>query len=134
VFGRPIKDIIKMASIVEEEARTEETRETIAGILWKRLDEGMPLQVDSAFAFVNGKKDSRYISTEDLAIDSPYNTYVHKGLPPTAISNPGLDSIKATVHPIKTKYYFYLSDDQGNMHYGATLDQHIENKQKYLNY
>lgn len=133
-FGRPISDVIKMASIIEEEARTDETREIIAGILWKRLDEGMPLQVDAAFAFVNGKKDSRYISSEDLKIDSPYNTYVKKGLPPTPISNPGLDAIRATVHPIKTSYYFYLSDKDGNMRYAVTHDQHVLNKQKYLNY
>ncbi len=131
-FGRPIEDVIKMASMVEEEARTEETRKIIAGILWKRLDQGMPLQVDSAFAFVNGKKDSRELTLEDLKIDSPYNTYVRLGLPPTAISNPGSDSISATVHPIATKYYFYLSDGEGDMHYAATHDEHVANKEKYL--
>ncbi|HVU06230.1 MAG TPA: endolytic transglycosylase MltG [Candidatus Paceibacterota bacterium] len=133
-FGRPAADVIKMASIIEEEARTAETRRTIAGILWKRLDEGMPLQVDSAFAFVNGEKDSRDLSAADLAIESPYNTYIHKGLPPTAIANPGLDAIYATIHPIATKYYFYLSDDQGNMHYAVTLDEHVLNKAKYLDF
>jgi UPF0755 protein len=131
-FGRSITDVIKMASIIEEEARTEETRRTIAGILWKRFDEGMPLQVDAAFAFVNGKKDSKYITLEDLQIDSPYNTYVRKGLPPTPISNPGLAAIKATVTPIPTKYYFYLSDIEGNMHYAVTHDGHLANKAKYI--
>ena len=131
-FGRSITDVIKMASIIEEEARTEETRRTIAGILWKRFDEGMPLQVDAAFAFVNGKKDSRYITLEDLQIDSPYNTYVKKGLPPTPISNPGLAAIKATISPIPTKYYFYLSDEDGNMHYAITHDGHLANKAKYI--
>lgn len=133
-FGKPITDVIKMASIVEEEARTPETRQIIAGILWKRLDQGMPLQVDSAFVFVNGKKDSRNISSADLAIDSPYNTYIHKGLPPTPISNPGLASINATLHPVKSPYYFYLSDAQGEMHYAVTLDEHVANKQKYLDF
>ncbi|HVT74833.1 MAG TPA: endolytic transglycosylase MltG [Candidatus Paceibacterota bacterium] len=133
-FGKPLPDVIKMASIVEEEARTDETRRTIAGILWKRLKEGMPLQVDSAFAFVNGEKDSRDLSTADLAIESPYNTYIHKGLPPTAIANPGLDAIRATVTPIPTGYYFYLSDKDGNMHYAVTLDEHVINKAKYLDY
>jgi UPF0755 protein len=132
VFGRPIKDIITMASIIEEEARTDESRRTIAGILWKRFDEGMPLQVDAAFAFVNGKKASSDLTLDDLKIDSPYNTYVYKGLPPGPISNPGLGAISATINPIKTKYYFYLSDKQGNMHYAATHDQHVENKFTYL--
>ena len=58
-FGRPIRDVINMASIIEEEARTIETREIISGILWKRFDQGMPLQVDAAFVFVNGKKNSK---------------------------------------------------------------------------
>jgi UPF0755 protein len=132
VFGRPIKDVINMASIIEEEARTLETREIIAGILWKRLDMGMALQVDSAFAFVNGEKDSKDLSLEDLKIESPYNTYLHVGLPPTPISNPGINAIKATINPIKTKYYYYLSDDDGNMHYAITHDEHVMNKQKYL--
>ncbi|MDO8579700.1 MAG: endolytic transglycosylase MltG, partial [bacterium] len=131
-FGRPVKDVINMASIIEEEARTAETREIIAGILWKRFDQGMPLQVDSAFVFVNGKKRSSDLTLEDLKIDSPYNTYVNRGLPPTPISNPGLDAIRDTVHPIATKYYFYLSDDEGNMHYAVTHDEHVANKEKYL--
>jgi UPF0755 protein len=131
-FKRPIMDVIKMASIVEEEARTEETRRTIAGILWKRLDIGMPLQVDAAFAFVNGKKKSSELTKADLVIDSPYNTYTHKGLPPTPISNPGLDSISATVRPIPTKYFFYLSDDNGDMHYAVTNAEHEANKAKYI--
>ncbi len=132
VFGRSESDVIKMASIIEEEARTDESRRIIAGILWKRLDEGMPLQVDAAFAFVNGKKDSALLTLDDLKIDSPYNTYTNKGLPPTAIANPGLASIKATVTPIKTDYYYYLTDKEGNMRYGVTHDQHVANKDRYL--
>ncbi|HEY4500256.1 MAG TPA: endolytic transglycosylase MltG [Candidatus Paceibacterota bacterium] len=132
LFGRPIRDVINMASIIEEEARTAETREIIAGILWKRFDQSMPLSVDSAFVLVNGKKKSSDLTLEDLKIDSPYNTYVNRGLPPTPISNPGLDAVRATIHPIATKYYFYLSDNQGDMHYAVTHDGHMANKEKYL--
>jgi UPF0755 protein len=131
-FKRPIKDVITMASIIEEEARTEESRRIIAGILWKRFDEKVLLQVDASFAFVNGKKASADLTLDDLKIDSPYNTYVYKGLPPGPISNPGLGSISATVRPIPTKYYFYLTDNDGNMRYGITHDEHVENKFKYL--
>ncbi len=131
-FGKPIGDVIKMASILEEEARTDESRETIAGILWKRLAQGIPLQVDSAFVFVDGKRASKDLTSSDLAIQSPFNTYIHKGLPPTPISNPGLDSIRDAVHPIATKYYYYLSDAQGNMHYAVTLEEHDTNKAEYL--
>jgi UPF0755 protein len=132
LFGKPIRDVIIMASIIEEEARTTESRRIIAGILWKRLAERMPLQVDATFAFVNGKTRSSDISLEDLKIDSPYNTYVYRGLPPGPISNPGLDSILATINPTATKYYFYLSDRDGNMHYAVTHDEHVANKVKYL--
>ncbi len=132
VFGRPEGEVIKMASIIEEEARTEESRRIIAGILWKRLDDGMPLQVDAAFAYVNGKKDSALLTLDDLKIESPYNTYANKGLPPTPIANPGLAAIKATITPVRTDYYYYLTDKEGNMRYAVTHDQHVANKARYL--
>lgn len=132
VFGRDLDQVVKMASIIEEEARTEESRRTIAGILWKRLDMGMPLQVDAAFQKVNGKTRSEELTLDDLATQSPFNTYAVKGLPPTAIANPGLAAISATVRPIKTPYLFYLSDDDGNMHYAVTNEGHEQNKDKYL--
>lgn len=130
-FGRPLSDVIKMASILEEEARQEETRQIISGILWKRLDEGMLLQVDAAFYYVNGKNTFE-LTTEDLRTDHPYNTYTRKGLPPTPITNPGIDSIKASINPVPSLYYFYLSDNEGEMHYANTHDEHVKNKDKYL--
>ena len=132
IFGRSESDVIKMASIIEEEARTDESRRIIAGILWKRLDDGMPLQVDAAFAFVNGKKDSALLTLDDLKIESPFNTYTNKGLPPTPIANPGTAAIKATITPVRTDYYYYLSDKEGKMHYAVTHDQHVMNKDRYL--
>jgi len=68
----------------------------------------------------------------DLKIDSPYNTYVYKGLPPGPISNPGLDAIIAAIEPTKSSYLYYLSDKNGVMHYAKTFDEHIANKSKYL--
>jgi UPF0755 protein len=130
-FGKPEGDIIKMASIVEEEGRTMETREIIAGILWKRISIKMPLQVDSSFKYINGKTTAT-LTTEDLKIDSPYNSYTNRGLPPTPISNPGLAAIRATINPIKTPYLYFLSDKNGNMHYAITFEEHVENKLKYL--
>jgi len=130
-FGKSESDVIKMASIIEEEGRTTETREIIAGILWKRLLVKMPLQVDSSFKYINGKT-TETLTADDLKIDSPYNSYTNRGLPPTAISNPGLEAIKATINPIKTPYFYFLSDKDGNMHYAVTFDEHIANKLKYL--
>lgn len=130
-FGKSEKDIITMASILEGEARQTDTRRTIAGILWRRLSIGMPLQVDTAFIYVNGKT-TEDLTLADLAIKSPYNTYVNRGFPPTPISNPGLDSILAAITPIKTPYLYFLTDADGVMHYAKTLQEHAANKQKYL--
>jgi len=130
-FNKPVSDVIKMASIVEREARTMESRQTVAGILWKRLEIGMPLQVDVSFKYINGKTTSS-LTLEDLKIDSPYNSYLYKGLPPTPIANPGLGAIKATITPIKTDYLYFLSDNKGKMHYAKTYQQHLQNKELYL--
>lgn len=130
-FNRPIGEVVIMASILEGEARFMKTRQTIAGILWERLRLGMPFQVDVSFRYINGKTTND-LTLADLKLDSPYNTYIHKGLPPTPISNPGLDSIMAAVTPIKTNYVYFLSDSSGTMHYARTLDEHLANKKKYL--
>ncbi|HEU0081069.1 MAG TPA: endolytic transglycosylase MltG, partial [Candidatus Paceibacterota bacterium] len=74
VFGKPIQDVIRMASILEEEGRTEATRQTIAGILWKRLAEGMPLQVDASLVYATGKKSGDQLAPDDFKMSSPYNT------------------------------------------------------------
>jgi UPF0755 protein len=131
-FGRPIESVMKMASILEEEGRMDETRRVIAGILWKRLDEKMPLQVDASIVYATGKSDGNKLVAEDFKLESPYNTYLHLGLPPTPISNPGLAAIKAAVEPIKTAYYFYLTDPSGGFYPAATYERHLINKQKYL--
>ncbi len=130
-FGKPLSDVVKMASIVEEEGRTTVTRRTIAGILWKRISLGMPLQVDSSFLYINGKTTDT-LTSEDLKIDSPYNSYLYKGLPPTPITNPGLDSINATISPISTPYLYFLTDKKGVMHYGRTFEEHLSNKAQFL--
>ena len=130
-FGKSLVDIIKMASIVEEEARTDESRRIVAGILWKRLELNMPLQVDASFKYINGKITAN-LTLNDLKINSPYNSYLYKGLPPTPIANPGLASIQATITPIKTDYLYFLSDKKGDMHYAKTYAEHLRNKELYL--
>ena len=130
-FGKSESDVIKMASILENEARLYESRQIVAGILWKRISLKIALQVDAAFKYINGKT-TEDLTLDDLKINSPYNTYNRLGLPPTPISNPGLLAIKAAVNPIKTQYLYFLSDKSGNMHYAITLEEHAENKWKYL--
>jgi UPF0755 protein len=129
--GRNFYDVLIMASLLEKEASAFRDWQIVAGILWKRLDAGMPLQVDATLSYLNDK-GSLQLSKEDLATDSPYNTYVVLGLPPTPIANPGIGAIRAAVRPIQTPYWYYLSDRGGNMHYGADFDAHRENKMRYL--
>ena len=130
-FGKPLSDIIIMASLLEEEAPDLEDRRIIAGILWERIKQGMRLQVDAVFPYIIGK-NSFQLTREDLQTESPYNTYTNKGLPPGPITNPGLDAILAAVTPTKTKYVYYLSDHDGNFHYSVTYEQHLQAKTKYL--
>ncbi len=131
-FGRPLDEVLTMASLLEKEARTPVSRRTIAGILWNRLNVNMPLQVDAVFGYIK-KGDIYSPKFSDLAIDSPYNTYKYKGLPPGPIANPSLASIKAAVTPIESSYLFYLSDKSGRMHYSTAYDQHLRYKKMYLN-
>ena len=125
-------DIVTMASIVEKEATNLADKQIIAGILWRRLADKYPLQVDPPFYYFLNKNSSQ-LTLVDLAVDSPYNLYKHKGLTPTPIDNPGFDSLYATVNPTTTKYWYYLSDSKGGMHYAVTYEQHLANKAKYIN-
>ncbi len=129
--GRTQEQIVIMASLLEREAHTSETRRVIAGILWKRLDEGMPLQVDATFAYFTNKNTFE-LSLKDLATSSPYNTYRYRGLPIGPIANPGLDALTAALTPIESDYWFYLSDRSGNLHYAVDFAAHKRNKAKYL--
>lgn len=130
-FGKKESDIIKMASIVEREANNQKDRKIIAGILWRRLEMNMALQVDATFWYLYGKSSSQ-LTTEDLAVDNRYNLYKYTGLPPTPISNPGLDTIRDTINPTETKYLYYLTGKDGVTYYASTLEGHALNKNKYL--
>lgn len=129
--GRPIADIVIVASLLEREANTLEDKRIISGILWKRLDQGMPLQVDAVFGYIRGVNG--YTPTAaDLELDSPYNTYKYEGLPPSPISNPGLESLLAAAMPTETEYLYYLTGRDGLMRYGRTFEEHKRNRALYL--
>ncbi len=129
--GYSIAEIVILASLIEKEARTSTARHMVAGILFNRLKLDMPLQVDAMFGYINNR-DTYSPSFADLKIDSPYNTYKYKGLPPGAIGNPGLDSIDAALHPTKTEYLYYLTGNDNLMHYATTYAQHLANQRQYL--
>jgi UPF0755 protein len=128
---RSLKEIIIMASLIEKEARGEEDRFIISGILWKRIEKGIPLQVDAPFLYILGKESSE-LTISDLSTNSPFNTYRYKGLPPAPIGNPGLESIKASLRPTTSPYLYYLHDKNGNIYYAKTYDEHKQNIKKYL--
>jgi len=129
--GRTLSDTIILASLIEKEARTDASKRMVAGILQNRLTLGMPLQVDAVFGYIFNR-DTYSPSLKDLTVDSPYNTYTHKGLPPGPICNPGLSSIEAVLHPTKTKYIYYLTGKDGLMHYATTYAEHQANQKRYL--
>jgi len=129
---KTVFEIITMASVIEKEVRTLEDKKIVSGILNKRLDIGMPLQVDATVLYaMNQTKEKIYI--KDTKIDSPYNTYKYRGLPLGPISNPGIDSINAAIYPTTTNYLYYLSAKDGKTIFSKTLEEHNFNKAKYLN-
>jgi len=131
-------EIIRLASIVEREAKLEQDRPKVAGILLKRLANDWPLQADAIIQYALGYQSQerswwkKNLTKEDLEIKSSYNTYKNPGLPPSPICNPGLEAIKAVVWPEDSPYWFYLSDVEGRMHYAETIEEHNENIKKYL--
>lgn len=129
--ARSIDDNIIMASILEREADSEETMRLVSSILWKRLDREMPLQVDASFAYLLGKTSAE-VTLDDLKIDSPYNTYKYRGLPPTPLNNPGSQAIEAALSPTPSPYLYYLTDSDGIFHYAKTFEEHVKNKKRYL--
>lgn len=129
--GQSLGDIVTMASLVEKEARSSEAKHMVAGILWNRIKKNMPLQVDAVFGYIFGR-DTYSPSFADLGVDSPYNTYTHRGLPPGPIDSPGLTSLDAALHPTKSSYLFYLTGKDGQMHYAKTYTEQLTNQRKYL--
>ncbi len=129
--GAISKDALIMASILEKEVRGLEDKRIVSGILQKRLQVGMALQVDATINYITGKRDSQ-VSRADAAIDSPYNTYKYRGLPPGPISNPGLESIQAAQEPEKSPYWYYLSTPEGKTIFSKTSDEHAQAKAQYL--
>ncbi len=129
--GKSLAEIITMASIIEEETKDDADRPIVSGVLWKRISIGMPLQVDATFSYVNGKQ-TYTLTRADLFDESPYNTYRNKGLPPTPIVSPGLESIIAAIHPTKTDYLYFLSDLSGKMYYAKDFEGHQRNRELYL--
>ena len=128
---RSLHEIITMASLLEKEARTDEERPVVAGILWKRYDAGLGLGVDATVRYILNKPTGA-ITTGDLNTNNPYNTRKFKGLPPGPIASPGEASIRAALFPQKSPYWYYLHGSDGQIHYAETNEEHNLNKFEYI--
>jgi len=129
---KTIYEIVTMASIIEKEVRSTSDMKIVSGIFWNRIKNGQALQSCATLAYVLGVNKAQY-SLEDTKVDSLYNTYKYRGLPPGPIANPGLDAITAAIYPESTNYNYFLSDPAtGKTIYSKTLDEHNANKYKYL--
>lgn len=126
---------LKIASIIQREAAGKEDMNLISGIIWNRIFEGMKLQVDATLQYAKGSAEDGWwekVNSADKKIKSSYNTYLHAGLPPGAIANPGFDAISAAYNPQKTNCLFYLHDKNRKIHCAKTYEQHKKNIDVYL--
>ncbi len=127
--------ILTLASIIQREAAGVADMPLISGILWNRLLQNMPLDVDSTLQYARGDTPTGWwapITSADKQLDSPFNTYLHTGLPPHPISNPGVAAISAALNPATTTCLYYLHDANRQIHCADTLDQQENNIVKYL--
>jgi UPF0755 protein len=131
--GLTVRQAVTLASIVEKETAKPEERPLVAAVYTTRLRIGMPLQCDPTviYALVKRGHYNGNIHKEDLAIDSPYNTYRFPGLPPGPIASPGRASLEAAVHPADADYLYFVSRNDGSHEFARTLDEHNRNVHKY---
>ncbi len=118
-----LRRVIIVASLIEREARVPKDRELVSAVIWNRLRIGMKLDIDATVQYALGEHRQR-LFYRDLEVTSPYNTYRNPGLPPGPIANPGLDSIKAALHPAKVDYLYYVARPDGSHQFSRTLEEH----------
>lgn len=124
------EQVLNLASIVEKEAILDKDRPIIASVFYNRLEIGMPLQSDATIQYIF-KERKKIVTYKDLEIDSPYNSYKNKGLPPTPISSPGIESIKATLYPEKTDYLYFVAKMDGGNNYSKNYEDHLKYVKEY---
>jgi UPF0755 protein len=122
---------VTVASLIEREAKVEADRPKIAGVIYNRLAQGMPLQIDASLEYALPEHKTA-LSLHDVQRDSPYNTYRHAGLPPTPIANPGLPSLQAALHPEQTDALYYVYCGNGHHVFAKTFAEHQANVARCL--
>ena len=116
-------EVVTLASVIEKEAQVKSERPRIASVFHNRLQKKWRLQADPTVLYALGNPE-RLLTKTDLRVDSPYNTYRHRGLPPGPIANPGIDSILAALRPEKTDYFYFVAIGEGKHHFSKTLSEH----------
>jgi UPF0755 protein len=131
--GTPLLSVVTLASLVESETPKPEERPLVAGVYTNRLREGMLLQCDPTIVYAL-KQANQYnppLTLKDLHYESAYNTYLHPGLPPGPIGNPGESALRAALAPAQTDYLFFVANTQGGHFFASTLAEHNKNVAKY---
>jgi len=126
--------LIALASLVQREAANEEEMPLIAGVIWNRWLKDMKFEIDATIQYALGEPGNWWpiINPDDYKLDSPYNTYLHKGRPPAPICNPGLAAIDAVINSEESEYLYYLHDSEGQIHLAKTYEEHQANIEQYL--
>jgi len=125
-----LKKVVIIASLVEKEAQIDEERELIAAVFYNRLNNGKRLESCASIQYILGETKKRLLYS-DLKIDSPYNTYLHSGLPPGPIANMGYKSLFAALHPAQVDYLFFVSKRDGSHHFSSTYEEHLRAIDRY---
>lgn len=134
-FDKKIVDItfeqVIVSSLLERETFSDSEKPIVAGIIYKRLKNKWPLQIDATLQYSKGNWNP--VLANDKNINSPFNTYKNLGLPPSPIASAGLSSLKAAINPETSNYWYYIHDNDGKIHFAKTLEEHNENIKNYLN-
>ena len=124
-----VEKVVNVASIIEKEARVDEDRPLIASVIYNRLKQNMPLQIDATVIYAHGYYIES-VRNRHLAIESKYNTYLYKGLPVGPICNPGVESLKAALNPASTDYLFYLLASDDEHYFTNNYDDFLKKKEE----
>lgn len=132
-LGLSINEITTIASLIEKEAANDKERSRIAGVIYNRIKKGMVLQIDAAVIYANtkGEKSLDKVYYNHLKVESKYNTYLNKGLPPGPIASPGKASIEAALYPEDNDYLYYVAAENGHV-FSKTYEEHVVNVKKYI--
>lgn len=128
------EQIIILASLIQRESGGKSDMRLISGIILNRIRKNMPLQIDATLQYAKGNDELWWpsVNSVDKYLESPFNTYQNKGLPPAPISNPGKAAIEAATNPVETSCLYYLHDKKGNIHCSSTYEGHLNNIERYL--